>query len=490
LPSLSVIQRHSNNGRTGILTNTGVSKRITLLITTMSVFISPFMIASVNIALPTIAREFSMGAVVLSWVATGFLLASAAFLVPFGRLADIFGRKRIFLVGMVLFTVSSLLCAVSTSAVWLIIYRIFQGLSGAMTLGISVAILTSVFPAEERGKAIGINMGATYLGLSMGPFLGGVLTEHLGWRSIFYISSVLGLVVVVLVIWRLKGEWAEARGEKFDFVGSIVFALSIVLVMYGFTVLLDSLAFTLVIGGMLIEIPGYAFFVVGAVGLGFFVWWEARIACPVFNVKLFQGNTTFVFSNMATLINYASAFAMSFLLSLYLQYTRGYTPQMAGLIIVVSPVAMTIFSPLAGRISDRIEPRLVASVGLCFTCVALLVFVFLGNDTALGLVIVGLALYGIGTGLFSSPNTNAVMSSVDRGLFGVASGSVATMRHIGMMLSMGIAMILFSVYIGEAPITSNLPAFLKSVQTGFIVFAALSFASIFIQFAARKAKQG
>jgi MFS family permease len=252
--------------------------------------------------------------------------------------------------------------------------------------------------------------------------------------------------------------------------------------------LLESPVITLFIAGRTIEIPGYAFFVVGTAGLLFFVWWEARIQSPVFNVNLFKGNAAFVFSNVATLINYASAFAMSFLLSLYLQYTRGYTPQEAGLITVVSPVVMTVFAPLAGRISDRIEPRLVASFGLVFTCVALLTFVFLGNNTALWLVIVGLAVYGIGTGLFSSPNTNAVMSSVDRNLFGVASGSVATMRSIGMMLSMGIVMILFSVYIGEMQVSSNLPAFLKSVQMGFIIFSCLSFISIFIQFAARRAK--
>ena len=464
----------------------GAGRKVTLLITAISAFVSPFMIAAVNIALPTISKEFSMSAVMLSWVATGFLLASGAFLVPFGKLSDIFGRKKIFLTGMILFTVSSILCAVATSAVLLIAYRILQGLSGAMTVGIAVAILTSVFPPEDRGKAIGTNMAATYLGLSLGPFLGGVLTEQLGWRSIFYISAVLGLMVVLLAIWRLKGEWAEARGEKFDVIGSAFLAVSIMLLMYGFTVLLDIPAFSFTVGGTLIEVPGYALFLVGAAGLVFFVWWEKRVGNPVFNVHLFKGNPAFVFSNMATLINYSSAFAMSFLMSLYLQYTQGYTPQTAGLITVTSPVFMTVFAPLAGRFSDRIEPRLVASFGLVFTCTALLLFIFLGNETSLGLIIAGLAVYGIGTGLFSSPNTNAVMSSVGNNLFGVASGSVAMMRSIGMMLSMGIVMILFSVFIGEARISSSTPEFLKSLRVGFIIFSALSFISIFIQFAAKK----
>lgn len=464
-----------------------VGKRITLLITALSVFVSPFMIAAVNIALPTMAAEFSMNAVLIGWVATCFLLASAAFLVPFGRLADIVGRKKIFLLGMVLFTVSSFLCAVSRSPTQIIVFRVFQGLSGAMTMGIAVAILTSVFPPAERGKAIGINMAATYLGLSLGPFLGGVLTEQLGWRSIFYISAVLGLVVVVMVIFRLKGEWAEARGEKLDVVGSVAFALSIALVTYGFTVILDVPAFSFNVGNIVIEIPGYALFIVGLVGLVFFVWWEARHKSPVFNVNLFKGNAAFLLSNIATLINYSSAFAMTFLLSLYLQYIRGYSPQIAGLVTVVSPVFMTVFAPLAGRISDRIQPRLVASVGLAFTCVALLFFAFLGEETALAFIITGLAFYGIGTGFFSSPNTNAVMSSVDKKFFGVASSSVATMRSIGMMFSMGIVMILFSIYIGQAEITpEQYPQFLTSVQVGFIIFAVMGFCGIFIQLAARK----
>ena len=456
--------------------SSGAGRKVTLLITAMSVFISPFMIAAVNIALPTMAKEFSMGAVVLGWVATCFLLASAALLVPFGRLADIYGRKKIFLYGMTLFTLSSLLCAISDSAAWLISFRVLQGVSGAMTIGVAVAILTSVFPAEERGRAIGINMGATYLGLSAGPFLGGVLTQQLGWRSIFYISVVLGLVVVVLVLWRLKGEWAEARGEKFDIVGSIAFGLSIVLVMYGFTVLTT--------------IQGIVLVVLGILCLLVFIRWEARVTSPIFNVNLFKKNAPFVFSNIATLINYSSAFAMAFLLSLYLQYTKGFSPQTAGLITVVSPVFMTIFSPVAGRFSDRIEARLVASVGLAFTCGALLLFVFLSDDTGLGFIVTGLAVYGVGIGLFSSPNTNAVMSSVDKKFFGVASGAVATMRSSGMMLSMGIVMILFSIFIGQAQITPEYyPEFLTSVKVGFIIFAVLSFGGIFIQLAARKPKQ-
>jgi EmrB/QacA subfamily drug resistance transporter len=453
--------------------NAVVNKRITLIITATSVFISPFMVSAVNIAMPTIGKEFSMSAVLLGWVATCFLLSSAALLVPFGRLADIYGRKKIFICGMALFTVSSFLGGIANSAILLIVYRVIQGISGAMTMGTAVAILTSVFPYEERGRAIGINMAAIYLGLSLGPFLGGILTQQLGWRSIFFVSAFLSMMVVILVLWRLRGEWAEAEGEKFDVIGSAVIGLSIIVGMYGFTVLPTVLGIILVLVGLL--------------GMLVFGWWELRVESPVFDIGLFKRNAAFIFSNIATLINYSSAFAMAFLLSLYLQYNKGFSPQTAGLISVVSPVFMTVFAPLAGRLSDKIEPRLVASAGMAVTSVALLLFIFLNDETALAFIIAGMAIYGIGTGLFSSPNTNAVMSSVDDRSLGVASGTVAMMRSIGMMLSMGFVMILFSIYIGEAEITPKYyPAFRTSMHVGFIIFTALCFGGIFAQFAGKK----
>ena len=452
----------------------GAGKRITLVIAVLAQFIFGSMVSSVNVALPTIGRDFAMGAVLLGWVATAYLLASAAFLVPFGRLADIYGRKKIFLGGVLLFTVASFLCAVAGSPAWLIASRALSGIGGAITAGTVVAIVTSVFSAGERGRAIGISMASVYAGLSLGPFLGGVLTQHLGWRSLFLLSAFLGLVVVVLIIWGLKGEWAEARGERFDFVGSVAFVLAVIVLMYGFTVLPAMMGIALVLLGVL--------------GLLAFVWLEGRVPSPVLNVSLIRGNRGFVFSNLATLINYSAAFAMGFLMSLYLQYAKGLSPQTAGLILVVPPGVMTIFAPIAGWLSDRIEPRLVAAAGMAITCVALLLLIFLTEGTAEWFIIVNLAIYGVGAGLFSSPNTNAVIGSVDSRFLGVASSTVATMRSCGMMLSLGIVMIVFSVYIGHAQITPEYyPAFLTSVKVGFIIFAALCFLGIITQLAGKKA---
>jgi MFS family permease len=210
------------------------------------------------------------------------------------------------------------------------------------------------------------------------------------------------------------------------------------------------------------------------------VRWETRVDSPVFDTKLFRHNIVFAFSNLAALINYCATSATGFLLSLYLQYTRGLSPENAGLILVSQPVIMAVFSPLAGRLSDRIEPRIVASIGMTLTVIGLLLFAFLNSATSFPFIIFNLILLGFGFALFSSPNTNAVMSSVEKKFYGVASATLATMRLTGQMLSMGIAMLVFAVYIGRAQITpENYPAFLTSAKTAFIIFAVLCFGGIF-----------
>ena len=199
------------------------SKRLILLLIIITSFINPFLGAAINIALPAISEEFSMGAVGMSWVAMAFLLSSAVFLVPLGKLADIRGRKRIFFIGNIIIAASSILCALSPSGAVLISLRAIQGIGSAMVFGTGIAIITSVYPPGERGKAIGITVTSVYIGLSLAPFLGGILTQYLGWRSIFYATIPFELLVI-WITWRyIKEEWADARGEKFDLPGSIIY---------------------------------------------------------------------------------------------------------------------------------------------------------------------------------------------------------------------------------------------------------------------------
>jgi EmrB/QacA subfamily drug resistance transporter len=451
------------------------SRRAALLVTTVGAFLTPFMGSSIAIALPSIGGELAMDAILLGWVATAYLLAAAMFLVPLGRIADIYGRKRICTYGMITYTAASLLSAISTSAAMLISFRVLQGIGGAMIFSTGVAILTSVFPPEERGRVLGINVAAVYAGLSLGPFVGGLLTQYLGWRSIFWANVPLGLLIIALIFWKLKGEWAEAKGEKFDIAGSIIYSLMLIAIMYGFT--------------MLPELPGAGLILAGGLGIVAFVKWETKVKSPVLDVRLFRNNTVFALSNLAAFINYSATFAVSFLLSLYLQYIKGLTPQIAGLVLVAAPVVQAIFSPFAGRLSDKIEPRIVASLGMGLTVIGLIFFIFLGNTTSLWFIIAGLIILGFGFALFSSPNTNAVMSSVEKRFYGVASATLATMRQIGMMFSMGMVMLIFAIYLGRVQITPEYYApFLSSLNTAFIIFTVLCFGGIFASLARGKVR--
>ncbi|HPT36999.1 MAG TPA: MFS transporter [Methanothrix sp.] len=449
------------------------NRECALAIATLTSFLPPFMASSINIALPAIGAEFSMDALLLGWVATSYLLSAAVFMVPFGKLADIYGMKKVFLIGLFVFTASSLVAYFAATIDILLASRILQGIGSAMIFGTGTAILVNVFPVQERGKVLGINAASVYLGLSMGPFLGGILTQYLGWRSLFLVNVPLGVIPLILGFTRLHGEWAGARGERFDLRGSIIYSLMLVAVMCGFSLL-----------------PGWqgaALVLLGAITLPLLIRSEAKVKSPVLEVGLFRNNRVFALSNLAALISYSATYAITFLLSLYLQYIKGLEPDQAGLIMLVQPAVMTIFSPYTGRLSDRMEPRLVATAGMAFTFVAVLAFVFLSEDTSITTIVADLMVLGLGLALFTSPNTNAIMSSVDPRHYGVGSATLGTMRLIGQVSSMSFAMMVFSFYLGAVQITSeHYSEFLSSVRVAFAVSSVLCILGIFASMARGK----
>lgn len=449
---------------------TAATKRAALIVATLSSFLGPFMSSSVNVALPSIGGEFGMGAVALGWVNTAFLLSAATFLIPFGRLGDIYGRKKIYIWGTVIFTISSVLLANSVSGMMVILLRVLQGFGSSLIFATGTAILISVYPPGERGKVLGITVAAVYLGLSTGPFFGGFITEQLSWRYIFWLNLPIGMLLVAVIAFMLKGEWAHASSAKFDLAGSALFGVSLLSTMYGFSRLPWPMAFVMVMAGIL--------------GIVLFVRYESRVADPVLDIDLFRKNTVFAFSNLAALVNYAATFAVTFLLSLYLQKTRGLSPQQAGLILISQPLVQAALSPLAGRLSDRIEPRTVASAGMALNFVGLVFLVFLNASTSLIYIIFCLVFLGLGFALFTSPNTNAIMSSVGRQHFGIAAAMVATMRQIGMIVSMAIVMMLLAILLGQAEITVGTQAqFVESMKIAFVLFAVLCFGGVFASLA-------
>lgn len=453
-------------------------KRYTLMVAATASFLTPFMGSSVNLAIPSIGRQFNADAYMLSWVATSYILASAAFLLPFGRLADIVGRKKVFLTGVAFFGLSSLLCGLAWTIETLIGFRVLQGIGSAMIFGTGMAILTSVFPPRERGKVLGINVATVYVGLSLGPVLGGTMNHNLGWQSIFYFTTVIAVFVFLLTVARLKGEWAGARGERYDFTGAVLYVVGLVALMYGFSSVAAS---------------GWAGYLLAA-GLVLMLWFirhETRLQQPLMNLHLFSRNVTFALSNLAALINYSATFAVGFLLSLHLQVVLGYDSQAAGMILLSQPVIMAAISPFAGKLSDRVEPRVVASWGMTLTTVGLLLLCFINPHTPLWLLIINLALLGTGFALFSSPNSNAVMSAVEKRFYGVASSTLGTMRLVGQASSMAIVTLVLAVFVGRAELTAaNAVQFMAGARTAFIIMTVLCFGGIFASLARGNVRSG
>jgi len=449
-------------------------EKSTLVSVMMTSFATTFMGSSLNLALPAIGKNFSSSAVGLSWIVSSYILASAAFLLPVGRFADITGRRKIFLWGSIFFTVFSLLCAFSWSNGSMIFFRLLQGAAASMIYGTAMAILSSVYPPNRRGKAMGMAVTATYIGLSLGPVVGGSMCRYMGWRSIFIFTAIISLIAVAFIFLHLKGEWTGAKGEKFDFRGSILYMSGLVALLYGMSAITSTdLAKYIFISGFMLIIA--------------FVYCEIKVEYPLIKMQLFTDNPAFAFSNLAAMINYSSITAIGFIISLYLQVVVGYGPQVAGLILISQPAVMALFSSFAGALSDTIETHIVASWGMGLSALGLFVFVFLNTATPLWLIVTNLALVGLGVALFASPNSNAIMGAVEPRFYGVASSTMSTMRVIGQATSMGIVTLLIAVYVGNASLsTAQTISLLKSFKVGFCIFSFLCVLGIFASLARKK----
>lgn len=449
------------------------AERIALIVVCLSSFTAPLMLSAVNVAIPTIAVGLGADAMMLSWIPTAYLLSSAVLLLPCGRLADMYGRKRIFLAGMLVVTLASVLAASSQSAQQLVAYRVLQGIGAAMLFATGVAILASLVPRERRGAAIGMSVSAVYFGLACGPMLGGWATHHFSWRAAFLIPVPIALAIILLSLFGLRGEWRNEKPQRFDFPGAGIYACAITALMYGISILPS--------------ISGVVLMLAGAAALAIFLRHERRTVDPLFDVSLFFSNRVFTFSCLASVIIYTATFGTSYLLSLYLQYIKGLDAQTAGLILIAQPALMALLSPVSGRLSDRLEPRLLASAGLVLTAAGLGLLAALDPASTLAYVVVSLAIVGCGFALFSSPNVNAIMGSVDKQHLGTASGAVSTTRVLGQMNSMGVITVIFALLLGPVQIApETYPALIQGIRLSFLVAACLSVVAIYFSLARGK----
>jgi MFS family permease len=437
-------------------------RKTVLFVATFGGFLVTFMSSAVNVALPQIGEEFAVSAVMLSWLSLSMILVSGAIILPVGRLADIYGRVRFFTLSMIIFAISCLASAAAPSAGVLLGLRMLSGVSLAVGSATASALVILAYPVETRGRALGLNIGGIYLGLMVGPVLGGFIVHYLGWRGLFLVAGAAALVNVAIPVWKLRHiEWREPRPGRFDLLGSFLYAAGLTALLLGFS----SLPRT---AGVLLLIAGVA-------GVAAFLWWETRAADPLLSVDLLRRNRVFAYSNAAVIINYAATSAMVFLMSLYLQKNRGLDPQTAGLLLVAGAFVQTAFSPVAGRLSDRLEARYVATAGMVFCFLGLLLLVFLGETTPYWYIITALCLLGLGIAFFASPITHTIMGSVDKTKVGMASATLAAARQAGMNMSMGIATCVIAVVVGQTVIKPSVyPELLTSIRLAFLIFTVLS----------------
>ena len=428
-------------------------------------FALTIIIGAVSIALPSMAQDLSLSAIQMGWVPMLFSLTTAILILPFGRMADILGRVRIYRLGIYLTAGGIIVTACSISASMLIACQFLLGLAFSMISSTTPALITSASHPHNRGRNLGIYVSSIYLGTALGPSLGGLLTHNFGWRSIFVPTLLLLIPIIVLVSTKIKSEWADAKNEKFDITGSILISVMLFCLLYGFSQLPST--------------RGVWVIAAGVVSIVLFVLWELRVESPILNISYIVKNRLFSFSSLTHLLYYTATYPITFIMSLYLQYIKGYNSQEAGLILLITPVIMAVVSPLAGRTSDRIQPRVNVSAAITVVLIAVLLLFTATSADGLASIIIALVLLGAGYAFFVSPNTNAIMSSVDKKYYGVASASLATARQTGQTLGMSIIMLLFSLFIGNVQISpAYYPAFLQSVRTGFLVFAGVCIVSI------------
>ncbi|MGZ6143113.1 MAG: DHA2 family efflux MFS transporter permease subunit, partial [Myxococcales bacterium] len=371
---------------------------------------------------------------VIEWVALAYMLTLTILLPLFGRLADVYGRSHLYTIGFVIFSLGSALCGVAQSAPGLIYARVMQAIGAGLLQANSVALITSTFPSGERGKAIGIQGAVQAVSMALGPFLGGVLIDAVGWRSIFYLNLPIGAVGIVAALLILPEDQPAAGEEKVDYLGAGLLAAGL-----GFLVLALNEGVKLGWGSP--RIIGYL--IAAGAFLGGLVVAELRAAHPLVDLRLFR-NATFMLGNFTGMLSYFVLFAVMFLMPFYLERVLGYGSALTGSLLMPVPLAMALVAPLSGRISDRLGSRLMTTTGMLVSAVACLHLLCLRDSAHFALLLTGLVLLGIGMGLFTPPNNSAIMGSVPADKLGVAGGMLNMMRSLGLILGVDVSGAIFT----------------------------------------------
>lgn len=453
-------------------------RRQILIAVAVGTFMGPLDTSVVNIALPSISSYFHSSFATVEWVVMSYLLIISSLLLTYGRLGDLYGHKRVYVTGFILFTCGSLLCGIAPSVLLLILFRAFQAIGAGMLMSMGPAIITDITPPQERGKSLGIIAVAVSVALTTGPVLGGFLTTHFGWQSVFLINIPIGII---------GSLWAQkvipvTRGKEvqpFDLKGAVLLFFALISILF-------PLSYAEKVGWRHPYIPGLIAF--GLVLMAAFLVLENRIKFPMVDLTLFK-NRLFSMGNLSSLLNYMAQFSVILLMPFYLQQLRGLPPSKAGLMLIPMPVVTMIIAPLSGTLSDRTDTRYISSLGMGITTVGLWLLSNLTIASGVPTIIAALIVTGLGVGMFQTPNNSAVMGTVPANRRGIASSLLATMRNIGMVLGVAISGAVFTGRLnylnkvlaaqGVSGAQLKAEAFTGAMHFTFLVAAALAGAAVF-----------
>jgi EmrB/QacA subfamily drug resistance transporter len=456
--------------------NSGTNRAGILVMAVCTALITTYSASALNLAIPSMGAEFHSSAAALNWLLNVYLLCSVCLALPLGKLADAFSRRAILIFGCCFYLLFSTLAVFCHSMTFMLVLRVGQGVGAAMLFATNIAILVDAFPANKRGWVRGVYTASTYAGLSLGPVLGGILTDAFGWRSVFVSMVIVCVAALVSSLAFVPKRKAAPLNAAIDWRGMGCYIVSLLMLLYGLSAVVGSWY-------------GPVLAVAGAIGCVLFCRFELRTSSPMIDIRIFLRNPNFALSNVAAMFNYAATFAVSYLMSIYLQEIKGMSAWQAGLFMVCQPVLQAIISPISGRLADHHSPFKLASAGMAVCTVALVCFTFFQLSTPLAFVMATLLIIGVGFGLFSSPNQTAIMSSVSAQDYGMASSLIATSRNIGQVLCMALITTVTSIQLSGltlAAATKN--QIMISFRLEFIIFAAICAVGVFISLQRKSGK--
>lgn len=438
----------------------------------LGVFMSTLDSSIVNISMPTLVKAFDTTFATIQWVALSYLLVITSMMLGIARLADMTGKKKLYMTGLVLFTLGSLLCGLSPGVGWLIGFRALQGSGAVMMTALGAAIITEIFPPHERGRALGISGGAVSVGIALGPMLGGVLIGTLGWQSVFLVNVPVG-IITFLIVWQLIPPSMQGDpDQRFDYVGALIMLVTLACYALG-TTLGQDIGF----GNPLVLV----LLIIAGSGLGMFLLTESRVRQPMIDLGMFR--------NLLFSLNLLMGFLMFimiaglFIMPFFLELVEGYPTEQVGLMMATFPVAMGLFAPLSGTLSDRFGSRVISLIGSIIVIIGCLLTSTLHQDiTVLGYIL-RIAPLGIGVGMFNSPNNSAIMGAAPRDRLGVASGLMALSRTLGQLSGLPLIGALFTALVmahsdlapGVDVTAAPAHALVSGVNGSFRVMAAIIF---------------